>query len=251
MLCLLKKRLALLILAFLAVNIASPSDNPSFFVSHLALDPTNKASLQHGAQIYFNYCSSCHSLKYARYAEIGHLIGVEDAQHHLYADLIQKTMMFDPHGDITQTIESSFSIQDAQQWFGVVPPDLTNETALRSPAWVYNYLRAFYQDTSRPTGTNNLILSNSTMPNVLSSLRGQTLPIFSDQQFDHFTTVQSGKLKPLEFDHAMYDLVNFLNVVAEPEYVLSVWIGIIVLAFLLILFMMVYFWYRTFHKDAS
>ena len=41
-------------------------------------DLTDKASLQRGAQLYMNYCSGCHSLKYVRYARIGEDLGLRE-----------------------------------------------------------------------------------------------------------------------------------------------------------------------------
>lgn len=244
------KNCTFLFILLTAVLNAIASDN-KYFVDHLALNPNNLASLQRGAQLYFNYCSGCHSLKHERYNHIAHLIGVENSQHQVYADLIQTSMMFDPQGDIRQTIRTALLPQDAQKWFGITPPDLSNETRTRSPAWIYNYLRGFYRDASRTTGANNLILPNTAMPNVLLPLRGETIPVFTHQSFDHFITLRAGQLSPLDFDHAMYDLVNFLGLVADPNHLLHTWIELGILAFLSILFMMVYFWYRTFHKDSS
>jgi ubiquinol-cytochrome c reductase cytochrome c1 subunit len=41
-------------------------------------DLNDKASLQRGAQLYMNYCSGCHSLKYVRYARIGEDLGLSE-----------------------------------------------------------------------------------------------------------------------------------------------------------------------------
>mgnify|MGYP000087127675 CR=1 FL=1 len=49
------------------------------------------------------------------------------------------------------------------------------------------------------------------MPNVLLSLRGTTKAVFIHDHFDHFITVKAGKLKPLNFDQAIYDLINLLD----------------------------------------
>ncbi|MCD6047762.1 MAG: petC [Gammaproteobacteria bacterium] len=229
----------------------SRASNDSYFVNDLALDATDKPSLQRGAQIYFNYCNGCHSLHYEHYSKLGHAIGVEDPTHRLYTDLIQKSLLFNLHGDIHAYIESHMQPEDAKKWFGVIPPDLTNITATKSPAWVYNFLRAFYRDDSKAFGYNNVIAPNTAMPNVLQPLRGETQAVWNNQQFDHFVTTKSGELKPLEFDHAMYDLVNFLNLISEPQQMLRIWIGICILAFLAILLLMVYFWVKSTQPESK
>ena len=44
------------------------------------VDLNNKASLQHGAKLYVNYCMGCHSLSYMRYNRMGQDIGLSDEQ---------------------------------------------------------------------------------------------------------------------------------------------------------------------------
>ena len=56
---------------------------------------------------------------------------------------------------------------NAEQWFGVAPPDLTLVTRAHSPEWVYTYLRTFYEDESKQYGVNNLVYPGAAMPNVL------------------------------------------------------------------------------------
>lgn len=215
-----------------------------FFVKHLPLDSSNQASLQRGAKIYFNYCSGCHSLSYERYDQVAQYIGAHNAQNQIYTALVQKYLLFDAHASINQPITTSMNAADAKQWFGIVPPDLTNITLVYSPAWVYNFLRGFYQDDSRKTGTNNLIATNTAMPNVLLPLRGETKAILVNGQFDHLVTLHAGTLKPLDFDRSMYDLVNFLAVVAQPNHRAHLWLGILVMTFLTFLLIIIYFLYR-------
>ena len=45
-------------------------------------------------------------------------------------------------------------------------------TRVRSPEWVYTYLREFYVDPSRPLGVNNDVLANAGMPHALIELQG-------------------------------------------------------------------------------
>lgn len=242
----------LFIIFILSVCALQSFAEEAYFVKTLPLDPSNTASLQRGAKIYFNYCSGCHSLAYERYARVAQLIGAEDAQKQIYTALVQKYMLFDPQATLQQPILSGMNPADAKKWFGVEPPDLTNITLVYSPAWVYNFLRGFYRDDSRDTGANNLFIPNSLMPNVLLPLRGETEAIWTNKQFDHFVTLHAGQLKPLAFDQAMFDLVNFLGVVAEPNRSTHQLLGVLVIAFLSILLLIIYFWYRLTqnNKDA-
>ena len=43
-------------------------------------DITDRASLQRGAQLFMNYCSGCHSLKYLRYQRMGEDLGLTEDQ---------------------------------------------------------------------------------------------------------------------------------------------------------------------------
>ena len=63
--------------------------------------------------------------------------------------------------------------RNAEEWFGVAPPDLTLVTRSHSPEWVYTYLRTFYEDDSKQYGVNNLVYPGAAMPNVLSHLQGK------------------------------------------------------------------------------
>ena len=58
---------------------------------------------------------------------------------------------------IGDLIENSMSTSDAETWFGASPPDLTLAGRVHSPDWLYTYLRSFYNDDTRPLGTNNTI----------------------------------------------------------------------------------------------
>ncbi len=218
-----------------------------YFVKRLVMQPTNVPSLQRGAQIYFNYCSACHSLRYENYQHIAQLVGLDIHRQPLYLLLVKKSFLFDPAGDVHHAVIAGMSTQDAQKWFGVAPPDLTNITLVHSPAWVYNFLRGFYDDATQSTGANNIWIPNTKMPNVLLPLRGETRALFDKGGFVGFITTKPGKMKPLDFDRAMYDLVNFLNLTAEPMQIIRVWIGIGVLALLILFVLLVYFWRSTFN----
>ena len=68
--------------------------------------------------------------------------------------------------------------EDAKDWFGALPPDLSVIARARSSGagsgadWLYTYLRSYYRDDTRPTGWNNLVFPNVGMPHVLWELQG-------------------------------------------------------------------------------
>jgi len=128
------------------------------------IDATDKASLQNGSKYYVNYCLGCHSMKYQRFKRVA-----DDAD--IPYDLMEQNLMFttDKIGD---QMRITMPPKDAGKWFGTPPPDLSLITRSRSPEWVYNYLRSFYIDESRPWGVNNTVFPSVGMPHVLVGLQG-------------------------------------------------------------------------------
>ena len=148
---------------------------------------------------------------------------------------------------IGELMTTSMDPDQAMAWFGAAPPDLTLEARLRSPEWIYNYLKTFYVDDERPLGVNNKVFPNVGMPNVLLHLQGV-------QRFDAGTeqlTVEpgTGAYTSEEFDKAIYDLSNFLYYVGEPNRLERQRLGIYVLLFLIILGTFTYLLNREFWKD--
>jgi ubiquinol-cytochrome c reductase cytochrome c1 subunit len=47
-----------------------------------------------------------------------------------------------------------------------MPPDLSVIARVRGSDWIYNYLKSFYLDESRPVGWNNTVFPNASMPSV-------------------------------------------------------------------------------------
>lgn len=204
-------------------------------------DIDNLASLQRGAQMYFNYCAGCHSLQYESYPNIADYLGINREQ----TTIIRRSFLFDPAGDINRMIESALGPGDSVKWFGVAPPDLTQIVLQKSPGWLLQFLKGFYSDSTRPHGTNNILAADTAMPNVLSTLRGEVQPVYQGEQIDHFVTVKAGQLSPLEFDRRMQDLVNFLTKVAEPWHNTRIWLGI---AICLLLFLLACVFHYLFKK---
>lgn len=201
--------------------------------AELILDPmpmvniSDKASLQRGAKLYMNYCIGCHSLQYMRYSQMSEDLAIPP-------QLIHDNLMFNSIG-IAETIRSAIPMADAKRWFGIVPPDLSLIATVRGDDWLYHFLTSFYYDPARPWGSNNLILRNTTMPNVVQPLRGIRILISKNGVSDHLQTIKRGNMAPIEFDLAMADLVNFLHYISQPEQLKREHLGILVILFLLLL----------------
>ena len=121
-------------------------------------------SLQNGWRLYVNYCLGCHSLAYQRYERTADDLGVPH-------DIALEQLVFTDQ-KIGEHMTNAMPADLAKEWFGAPPPDLTMVTRTRGEEWLYNYLKTFYIDESRPFGVNNKVFPNVGMPNVLAELQG-------------------------------------------------------------------------------
>ncbi|MDH3688029.1 MAG: cytochrome c1 [Gammaproteobacteria bacterium] len=226
------------------------------------IDLSNQASLQNGARIFVNFCLSCHSASYMRYNRMASDLGISD-------DLLKEHLMFtaDKPGNLMKT---AMSKEDAEDWFGVAPPDLSVVARSRKPAWIYTYLRSFYVDENSATGWNNTVFENVAMPNVFYEWQGKQRAVFETEKlttkvksadgtekeketevevFGHFELETPGLMSPQEFDNAIRDLVNFLVYLGEPAKLERYRIGIFVMLFLGVLFVLTYLLKKEYWKD--
>ena len=211
-------------------------------LDHVETNFDDKESLQRGFKYYINYCVSCHELGYARYERTADDLEIPH-------DLAVANLIFDGSliGDL---IKNSMSTSDAETWFGAAPPDLTLAGRVHSQDWIYTYLRSFYNDESRPLGTNNTIYENVGMPNVLYELQGDVTRDCDDNgEHCELHATGNGVLSQNEFDSAIADLTNFLYYVGEPVRDRRQSIGLWVLTFLGFLYILVFFMGKEFSKD--
>ncbi len=205
-------------------------------VSKVTLDqapirPTDSLSLQRGAQIFVNYCLTCHSADFMRYNRLRDL-GLSVKQ-------ISDNLIFTGQkpGDL-MTI--AMKKKEAKQWFGVPPPDLSVIARSRGADWLYTYLRQFYRDESTATGWNNLVFDKVAMPHVLYQLQGEQLLKVETIDDGHggkyevkkLELSKPGLLTKIEYDMYVADLVNYLVYLGEPAAAYRVQLGIIVMLFL-------------------
>ena len=231
------KQLVLLLALLIALPVQASSD--ALVEMHSAtIYVKDKARLQRGASLFMNYCSGCHSLKYLRYNRMAKDLGLTTFAGEVDSDLLYNNLIFTSARQ-HDPIRIAMPPEDARQWFGVVPPDLTLTARQRGPQWIYTYLKSFYADSSRPFGANNLLIPGVAMPNVLASLQGQVIPISEDEshpgRISHLLLTQAGSMDQHQFDSALEDLVNFLVYAAEPAQLVRYRMGFWVLIYLFIL----------------
>jgi ubiquinol-cytochrome c reductase cytochrome c1 subunit len=211
---------------------------------------TNTASLQRGAANFVNYCLGCHSLKYLRFERMANDLDIPADQ--LTANLI-------PTGaKPTDYMMSTFPAADAEAWFGRAPPDLSLISRSKGPDYVYRFLKGFYVDASKPSGTNNLALDGAAMPAVLSDLEGVKRAVFGDVAAGHaggkvverFEQVAPGRLNPGQYDAFVRDTVNFLDYAGDPSQVQRRDIGIWVVLFLLVFTLFAWMLKKEYWKDV-
>ena len=214
------------------------------------------ASLQNGAKLFVNYCLNCHSASFMRYNRLTAL-GLTERQ-------IKDNLAFttDKVGD---TMNAAINPQQAKEWFGAQPPDLTLVARSRASGagsgadYLYTYLRTYYRDETKPTGWNNLAFPNVGMPHVLWELQGERRPVFEKveshghevQVLRGWEQVKPGKLTPAEYDRAVGDLVGFMQWMAEPEQNSRVRLGVWVLIFLGVFTIIAWRLNAAFWKDVK
>ena len=214
------------------------------------IDPTNKQSLQRGAALFVNYCLSCHSAALMRYERIGKDLGIDEK-------LVSENLIFGD-GKAADLMTVATNADDAIEWFGTLPPDLTVIARARGVDWLYTYLRSFYRDDSKITGVNNLVFADVGMPHVMWELQGWQEPVITTVK-DHDGTehktvdlklVEPGLMTEQEFDRATRDLVNFLDYMGEPAKYERRNLGVKVVLFLLMFLVLAYLLKKEYWKDV-
>ena len=205
------------------------------------IDVHDTAKLQRGAKVFMNYCSGCHSLRYMRYNRMAKDLGLTTFTGDIDSDLLINNLIFTT-AKLHDPIENSMPANDARQWFGRVPPDLSLSAREHGAPWIYTYLKSFYLDKKRPFGANNALVPDVAMPNILAPLEGK---VIAETPANHHLPVRRILIKPGEmsqqqFDSTLQDLVTFLAYVAEPVQLVRYRIGIFVIVFLCFFLLVAY-----------
>ncbi len=258
------------LMSLLACSLAFASGGTDVRMDPAPIHRLDAESLQRGARNFVNYCLNCHSAKYMRYERLKD-IGLTEQQ-------IKDNLMF-ATDKIGSTMTVAMTPAEGKAWFGAVPPDLSVEARVRGADWLYNYLLGFYRDGSTPTGWNNLVFPNVGMPHVLWTLTGPNTLVSTEFE-DHekasaaaiakkglvrvdpapngkyfVRTVQAdpnaqGSMTPAQYQAFVADLVNYMDYMAEPTRNERVRLGIVVLLYLGVLFVLVYALKRMYWKDV-
>ena len=216
----------------------------------------DNASLQNGAKLFVNYCLSCHSAAFMRFNRLKD-IGLTDQD-------IKENLLFTTD-KVGETMKAAINPNQAKEWFGANPPDLTVIARSRAGAqgsgadYLYTFLRTFYRDETKATGWNNLAFPSVGMPHVLWELQGERRALFDvvshDGQETHvfkgWEQISKGKMTEQEYDKAVGDLVNYLQWMGEPAQDKRKTLGMWVLAYLAIFIFVAWRLNAAFWKDVK
>lgn len=215
------------------------------------IDPGNVASLQRGARNFMNYCSGCHSAQYVRFNTIGKRLELSE-------DQLIKNLMF--NADKTfETINASMKPEDAARWYGKAPPDLSLMARAKGADYIYTFLKSFYVSPGSPTGVDNIVLPGTSMPDVVWELQGYQDAVFLEhtedgittEKFEHFEQRIPGKLDDEDFDAFVRDTVNFLAYISEPIRAERRKLGVWVLMFLGVFYIIASMLKKQIWKDVK
>ena len=166
---------------------------------------------------------------------------------------------------VGETMKAAINPNQAKEWFGANPPDLTVIARSRAGAqgsgadYLYTFLRTFYRDETKATGWNNLAFPSVGMPHVLWELQGERRALFDvvshDGQETHvfkgWEQISKGKMTEQEYDKAVGDLVNYLQWMGEPAQDKRKTLGMWVLAYLAIFIFVAWRLNAAFWKDVK
>jgi ubiquinol-cytochrome c reductase cytochrome c1 subunit len=233
---------------------SSAGSGASWQALHAGNEVTNTGSLQRGARNFMNYCLGCHSLKYQRYSRTAEDLAIPAEQFSKY--------LLPPGAKLTDYVTSTLPMSDAETWFGKAPPDLSLIARSRGVDYLYQFLKTFHIDATKPTGVNNLRLAGTAMPHVLADLEGIKKAVFKNVQavdsegktinraeFERFETVVPGRLSAAEYDTFVRDTVNFLDYVGEPNQAKRRALGVWVVLFLLVFTWLAWMLKKEYWKD--
>ncbi|KVW95675.1 cytochrome c1 [Thiobacillus denitrificans] len=238
------KRLKIFLFLLAAAPVVAFAAGASVHLDKAPVNLTDKESLQRGARVFVNYCLNCHSASVMRYSRLEDL-GLTEEQ-------ITDNLMFaaDKPGE---TMKVGMAKTDGKAWFGAAPPDLSVIARSRGADWLYTYLRAFYRDDSTVTGWNNTVFDKVGMPHVMWNLQGEMAPVYKTQGghdvIERLELVKPGSVTLAQYDAMVGDLVNYLVWMGEPAQVQRKQLGVIVLLFLAVFFVVAYYLKKEFWKD--
>jgi len=250
------KKVLIIVAGLLLPVLGWGAETNTFPNDEIDIDWDDKAAMQRGARTFVNYCMGCHAASYSRYNRVGKDLGISDKQ--MLENMIFTTDIEGEKTKVGQLMKIAMTPTYAEKAFGVVPPDLSLIARSRGVDWLYNYLRAFHVDKSKPLGMNNSIFDSVAMPHVLVELQGyqkaKTVMKPDGQGGEQeviigFELIKPGTQSKSEYDQTVHDLVAFLDYVAEPYKQTRKNVGTGVIIFLSLLFILTYFLKKEYWKD--
>jgi ubiquinol-cytochrome c reductase cytochrome c1 subunit len=227
------KKSLLLAVALCCSGLAFAEGSASIALAPVTINSSDIEAIKRGAKFFGANCMACHTLKYLRYDKLAQEQG-----------LTYEKMPI-----------------NVKTWpNGIVPPDLSLEADVRGEDWIYTYLHSFYQDTTRPSGVNNLLVPNTSMPGIIMPFQGTQLKVDSQstaalhheaQWYDLLVLQKQGSMTPDQFDATISDLVNFLAYAAHPYEAQQHWLGIWVISFLTLLLVLAYALKKEYWRDIK
>jgi ubiquinol-cytochrome c reductase cytochrome c1 subunit len=224
-------------------------------------NPTDVPTLQRGAKLYFNYCAACHSIQYMRYSRLSQDLDLTEAQ--VMQNFAYTEAKFGDYVTNHMPAGGRGNSPGGTEWFGQAPPDLSLVARSRGVNWIYNYLKGFYPDPSRPVGWNNVTFPNASMPNPLWELQGvqsHKPPVAKPEAAGHgqdaacspaaLVVDKPGSRSAQDFDDDMQALTSFLEYVGEPAIMQRESIGVWVLLYLAGLTFLLWLLKNEFWKDV-
>lgn len=228
----------------LVVSSALMAAGDEGYIEHSGANTRDVAAVQRGAKLFVNYCLSCHSAEYMRYNRLA-----EDLE--LSEDMVMQNLVF-ANAKIGDTMTIAMRPDDAVQWMGTNPPDLSLIARSRGVDWLYSYMKGFYRDDTG--GWNNLLLPNASMPHVFWQLQGIQEPVFhtvhGEDVIEKLELVEPGELSPEEYEDTVRDLVTFLDYLSEPSKLKRKSIGIWVMVFLAFFAFLTYLLKAEYWRDV-
>ncbi|MGV6826512.1 MAG: cytochrome c1 [bacterium] len=246
-----KKLISILALALLPVA-GFTAGGPSVELKQANINLADKEALQRGAKYFVNYCMGCHSAQYFRY---------EGMKEFGLSDTDIRENLITTGANVGDQMRIAMDGASAAEWFGAPPPDLTLTARLKPNGgdWLYTYLHSFYLDESRPLGFNNTVFPNVGMPHVLWELQGVQKAVMKEVAHedghteivvDRLEVTEPGTLSAEEYDRLVKDLVTFMVHIAEPMKLERQRLGVWVLLFLSVFFVLAYMLKKEYWKDV-
>jgi len=244
------------------------------------------ASLQNGAKLFVNYCLNCHSASSMRYNKLKD-IGLTDQQikeNLLFTGEKVGDLM---NGSITAKDGKTW-FGAAPPDLSVMARAKSINAGPSGTDYIYTYLRTYYRDTTKATGWDNLAFPSVGMPHVLWDRQGpreltttvvHQIEKDGKKSWERVTTVfdpmgytttkveplanfkgvasVDHKFKPLDpaksaaYDNDVADIAAFMQWMAEPVQQKRKQIGVWVLLFLGIFFVVAWRLNASFWKHVK